>query len=100
MAAAARLFGLKGERLRYAFGLAGTEASGLLAWSSDPTEHSRPFNMGLASRHGVFAAHLASCGFGGPPTVFGGKYPLGKAFTWQWNESELFAWLVDRFKMM
>ncbi len=53
MAAAARLFGLKGERLRYAFGLAGTEASGLLAWSSDPTEHSRPFNMGLASRHGV-----------------------------------------------
>jgi 2-methylcitrate dehydratase PrpD len=100
MAAAARLFGLKGKQLHNAFGLAGTEASGLLAWSSDPTEHSRPFNMGLASRHGVFAAHLASCGFGGPPAIFEGKYPLGKAFTGQWNESELFDGLGERFKMM
>lgn len=100
MAAAARLFGLKGTELRNAFGLAGTEASGLLAWSSDPTEHSRPFNMGLASRHGVFAAHLASCGFGGPPAIFEGKYPLGKAFTGQWNEAELFDGLGERFKMM
>src|SRR5216683_238346 len=97
MAAAARLFGLKGKRLRYAFGLAGTEASGLLAWSSDPTEHSRPFNMGLASRHGVFAAHLAYCGFGGPPAIFEGKYPLGKAFTGQWNEAELFDGLGEKF---
>ena len=100
MAAAARLFGLKGKELLNAFGLAGTEASGLLAWSSDPTEHSRPFNMGLASRHGVFAAHLASCGFGGPPAIFEGKYPLGKAFTGQWNESELFDGLGERFKIM
>lgn len=100
LAAAARLFGLKGKALRYAFGLAGTEASGLLAWSSDPTEHSRPFNMGLASRHGVFAAHLAYCGFGGPPAIFEGKYPLGKAFTGQWNEAELFDGLGERFKVM
>ena len=77
LAAAARLLDCKDGALRNAFGLAGTEASGLLAWVSDPTEHARPFNMGLASRHGVFAAHLASCGFGGPPTIFEGKYPLG-----------------------
>jgi 2-methylcitrate dehydratase PrpD len=56
--------------------------------------------MGLASRHGVFAAHLAHCGFGGPPEIFEGKYPLGKAFTGQWNESELFDGLGERFKMM
>lgn len=100
MAAAARLFGLRGRELLHAFGLAGTEASGLLAWVSDPTEHSRPFNMGLASRHGVFAAHLASCGFGGPPAIFEGKYPLGEAFTGQWKDSELFDGLGERFKIM
>jgi 2-methylcitrate dehydratase PrpD len=100
LAAAARLFGLKGAALLHAFGLAGTEASGLLAWVSDPTEHSRPFNMGLASRHGVFAAHLASCGFGGPPAIFEGKYPLGQAFTGEWHEQALFDGLGERFKVM
>ncbi len=100
MAAAARLFGLRGDALRHAFGLTGTEASGLLAWVSDPTEHSRPFNMGLASKHGVLAAHLASCGFGGPPAIFEGKYPLGRAFTGQWNEAALFDGLGERFKVM
>src|SRR5579863_6632365 len=100
MAAASRLFGLKGRILRNAFGLAGTEASGLLTWVSDPTEHSRPFNMGLAARHGTFAAHLASCGFGGPPTIFEGKYPLGQAFTGQWREDELFEGLGRQFKVM
>ena len=100
LAAAARLYGLKGRALRNAFGLAGTETSGLLAWVSDATEHSRPFNMGLASRHGVSAAHLASCGFGGPPAIFEGKYPLGQAFTGQWHKEELFKDLGRQFKVM
>jgi 2-methylcitrate dehydratase PrpD len=100
LAAAARLYGLSGRPLRHAFGLAGTETSGLLAWVSDDTEHSRPFNMGLASRHGVFAAHLASCGFGGPPAVFEGKYPLGQAFTGHWDERALFEGLGTAFKVM
>jgi 2-methylcitrate dehydratase PrpD len=100
LAAAARLFGLRGDALLNAFGLAGAEASGLLAWVSDPTEHSRPFSMGLASRHGVFAAHLASCGFGGPRAIFEGKYPLGRAFTGEWHEDALFNGLGDRFKVM
>ncbi len=100
MAAAGRLFGLRGPALRHAFGLAGTEASGLLAWVSDDTEHSRPFNMGLASRHGVLAAHLASCGFGGPPMIFEGKYPLGQAFTGQWHAEALFDGLGEQFKVM
>lgn len=100
LSAAARLFGLKGRSLLHAFSLAGTEASGLLAWVSDLTEHSRPFNMGLASRHGVFAAHLALCGFGEPPAIFEGKYPIGQAFTGQWRENELFDGLGERFKVM
>lgn len=100
LAAAARLYGLRGPALRRAFGLAGTETSGLLAWVSDDTEHSRPYNMGLASRHGVLAAHLASCGFGGPPAIFEGKYPLGHAFTGEWHEDALFGGLGTAFKVM
>ena len=100
MAAAAHLFGLKGAALRHAFGLAGTQASGLLSWVDDPTEHSRPYNMGLGSFHGVRSAHLAACGFGGPPTIFEGKYPLGEAFTGQWDESKLFRDLGKQWKLM
>jgi 2-methylcitrate dehydratase PrpD len=100
LAAAARLFGLRGDSLLHAFGLAGQETSGLLAWVDDPTEHSRPFSMGLASRHGTFAAHLASCGFGGPPAIFESKYSLAQAFTGEWHSEELFKDLGERFKVM
>jgi 2-methylcitrate dehydratase PrpD len=100
LAATARLFGLHGDSLLHAFGLAGQETSGLLSWVDDPTEHSRPFSMGLASRHGTFAAHLASCGFGGPPAIFESKYPLGQAFTGEWHADELFKHLGERFKVM
>ncbi|HKV43508.1 MAG TPA: MmgE/PrpD family protein [bacterium] len=100
LAAAARMIGLEGAPLRSAFGLAGTAASGLLAWVSDPTEHSRPFNMGLAAGHGVRAAHLAACGFGGPLAVFEGKYPLGQAFSGRWDERALCDGLGERFKVM
>jgi len=100
MAAASRLYGLTGKALRNAFGLAGLQASGLLAWVDDPTEHSRPFNVGFASRNGVLAAKLASCGVGGPPAIFGQKYPFGRAFSGQWNEEALFKGLGEHFMVM
>jgi len=100
MAAAGRLYGLRGRALRRAFGLAGTQASGLLAWVDDPSEHARPFNMGLASGHGVTAARLTFHGFGGPAAIFGGKYPLGRAFTGAWEETPLFDRLGEHFKVM
>jgi 2-methylcitrate dehydratase PrpD len=56
--------------------------------------------MGLAAGHGVSAVHLASCGFGGPPAIFEGKYPLGQAFSGQWHEAELFRGLGEQFKVM
>lgn len=100
MAAAGRLLGLQDGAWCNAFGLAGLEASGLLSWVSDSTEHSRPYNIGLAAKHGVTAAHLASLGFGGPPNIFEGKYSLGQAFTGQWNEEALFKGLGETFKVM
>ncbi len=64
-----------------ALGLAGNQASGLLAWASDSTENSRPFNPGIAARNGATAAILAELGFGGPPMIFEGKYDFFSAFS-------------------
>ncbi len=65
-AAAANLLGLESEAVVRALGLAACQASGLMAWESDPSENARPFQMGMAARNGVTAALLAGQGFGGP----------------------------------
>jgi len=80
-AAAGYLFRLSPERQAVALGLAMQQACGLLAWANDPTEHSRPFNPGLAARNGTTAASLARLGFGGPPAPFEGKYDAFTAFS-------------------
>ena len=69
-AVAAYLLGLDAEATERAFGLAACQTGGLMAWESDPTENSRPFQMGMAARNGVTAALLAEAGFGGPAGVF------------------------------
>jgi 2-methylcitrate dehydratase PrpD len=74
-----------------ALGLAMQQASGLLAWASDHTENSRPFNPGLAARNGTTAAYLAHLGFGGPPTPFEGKYDAFTAFSGEKHPEALLA---------
>jgi 2-methylcitrate dehydratase PrpD len=69
-AASARLLGASPPLIANAFGLAATQASGLLAWASDHTEESRPLNPGIAARNGVVAGRLAALGFGAPQDVF------------------------------
>jgi 2-methylcitrate dehydratase PrpD len=88
-AAAGHLFRLNPERQAVALGLAMQQASGLLAWANDHTEHSRPFNPGLAARNGTTAACLARLGFGGPPTPFEGKYDAFTAFSGSANPDAL-----------
>lgn len=90
-AAAGHLFRLNGARFGIALGLAMQQASGLLAWASDHTENSRPFNPGLAARNGTTAAYLASLGFGGPPTPFEGKYDAFTAFSGERHPEALLA---------
>jgi 2-methylcitrate dehydratase PrpD len=90
-AAAGHLFRLSAAKYAIALGLAMQQASGLLAWASDRTENSRPFNPGLAARNGTTAAYLASLGFGGPPTPFEGKYDAFTAFSGERNPEALLA---------
>jgi 2-methylcitrate dehydratase PrpD len=90
-AAAGHLLKLTPAKFGIALGLALQQASGLLAWASDHTENSRPFNPGLAARNGTTAAYLASLGFGGPPTPFEGKYDAFTAFSGERHPEALLA---------
>jgi 2-methylcitrate dehydratase PrpD len=80
-ATACHLLGLNAEAVTRALGLAACQASGLMAWESDPSENSRPFQMGMAARNGLTAALLAADGFGGPIGVFDHGHSVFKAFS-------------------
>jgi len=99
-AAAGSLLKLNKEKQKLAFGLAGCQSSGLLAWATDHTENSRPFQMGLAARNGVTAALLASEGFGAPPSIFEGKNGLFNAFSDGPKPERLVEDLGKRFTIM
>lgn len=98
-AAAGHLLRLDAERQAIALGLALQQASGLLAWANDHTEHSRPLNPGLAARNGVTAACLAKLGFGGPPAPFDGKYDAFTAFTGTGHPEALLDGWGERFHL-
>jgi 2-methylcitrate dehydratase PrpD len=80
-AAASYLLGLNQEAAGRALGLAACQASGMMAWESDPTENARPFQMGMAARNGVTAALLAARGFGGPQGIFDHGHTVFNAFS-------------------
>jgi 2-methylcitrate dehydratase PrpD len=80
-AAAAWLLELDAEAVTRALGLAACQASGLMAWESDPSENARPFQMGMAARNGITAALLAAQGFGGPVGVFDHGHTVFEAFS-------------------
>ncbi len=80
-AAAGRMLRLLPPAMVQAFGLAGCQASGLLAWVTEPSQLSKAFQIGIASRNGVTAATLAQLGFTGPPHILEGKHNLFRAFS-------------------
>ena len=96
-AASAYLLGLNAEAAERALGLAACEASGLMAWESDPTENARPFQMGLAARNGVTAALLAHGGFGGPAEIFDRNHSPLNAFSRNPDAARLTADLGTRW---
>ncbi|MFQ5710543.1 MAG: MmgE/PrpD family protein [Candidatus Geothermarchaeales archaeon] len=98
-ATAGKTLGLDEGQLTNAIGLSGCQASGLLAWESDRTEMSRPFQMGVAARNGVTSAMLAEMGFGGPE-VLEGKYTIFDAFSGERNLEALTRGLGRDFEVM
>lgn len=78
--AAARAMGLGPAETVNALGLAGCQASGLLAWVTEPAQFSKAFQIGIAARNGVTAAQIARAGFTGPPRILEGKHNPFLAF--------------------
>ncbi|HZO31195.1 MAG TPA: MmgE/PrpD family protein [Chloroflexota bacterium] len=101
-AAVGRIIGLDQQRMANAFGLTANQASGLLAWASDHTEQSRPFNPGLAARNGATAALLAEAGMGAPQHIFdpAEKYNVFRAWSTDPRPEELLDRLYERFFLM
>jgi 2-methylcitrate dehydratase PrpD len=91
-AAAARLGGLDGAATASALGIAGSLASGLLAFLDEGTA-TKPIHAGWAAHAGVLAARLAAHGAAGPASVLEGRFGLYPAFTGQ--EADLEAQLGD-----
>ena len=78
-AATGRLLGLTAAELTTAFGLCGSQASGIIEYLADGSWTKR-LHAGWAAHAGVVAAHLAQAGFTSPPTVFEGTHGFYQAF--------------------
>jgi 2-methylcitrate dehydratase PrpD len=99
MATAGKILDLDTDILIRGFGLAGSQASGLMAWETDPTQMPKSFQMGLATSNGVRAALLAQNGFSGPSAIFEGKYGVFGAFSDEYYLEELTDGLGKRFEI-
>jgi 2-methylcitrate dehydratase PrpD len=78
-AAAGRLLGLAPAELAIAFGICGSQASGIIEYLADGSSTKR-FHAGWAAHAGIVAAHLARAGFTGPRTVFEGTHGFFRGF--------------------
>jgi 2-methylcitrate dehydratase PrpD len=95
-AAAGKVLGLDEKQFLHAFGVAATQAAGLVEMLGSMA---RVLNAGFAARNGLNAARLAASGFEGPPkpleglrgffNVFGGAGDAGALGTERWEMTEV-----------
>jgi 2-methylcitrate dehydratase PrpD len=78
-AAAGRLYRLTEDQQVAAFGISGSQASGVIEYLADGSWTKR-LHPGWAAHAGVTAALLARAGFTGPETVFEGEHGFYAAF--------------------
>jgi 2-methylcitrate dehydratase PrpD len=81
-AAVAKILKLTPKEIVQAFGIAGTQASGLEEWKTDGTWIKR-MHPGKAAQSGILAGLLAKRGYRGPATIFEGKYGFLNAFSFE-----------------
>jgi 2-methylcitrate dehydratase PrpD len=78
-AAAGKLFKLSDDQLVHAFGIAGSQAAGIIEYLADGSWTKR-LHPGWAAHGGVTAALLARAGLTGPESVLEGEHGLYAAF--------------------
>lgn len=80
-AGAAHLRGLDAVAVGNAFGLTGSQASGMLTWEMEPEHFAKSFQSGVAARNAVTAVELAAMGYVGGPDTLDGKYNIFDSFS-------------------
>ncbi|MDA0663663.1 MAG: MmgE/PrpD family protein [Proteobacteria bacterium] len=90
-AAAAVLMRLNPEQTAWALGLAGTQSSGLFAFTADGAMSKR-LHAGQAARSGVAAAELAAAGFTGPTQIY---EAVDGGFLWTFTDAGNHAPLIE-----
>src|SRR5256885_2803562 len=88
VAAAGKLYGLTEDELVRAFGICGSQASGIIEYLADGSWTKR-LHAGWAAHAGVVAALLARAGFTGPETVLEGEHGFYQAFAGGFDETRL-----------
>ncbi len=87
-AASGKLYGLTENQLVHAFGICGSQASGIIEYLADGSWTKR-LHPGWAAHAGVVAALLAQSGFTGPQSVFEGRQGFYQAFAGGYDERRL-----------
>lgn len=98
-AAAGRLLGLTSSEMAGAFGVAATQASGLVAFINNPSMI-KPFNVAKGVYNGVLAALLVKNGFIGPENIFESQEGFINAYTDEANINRLTDRLGSHFHIM
>ena len=87
-ASAGKLMDFDGAKLANAFGVAGTQASGLMAFQNYPSMI-KQLNVGKAVYNGILSAQLVREGFTGPVNIIESPEGFARAFTDEANLDEL-----------
>ena len=87
-AASGKLYALTENQLVHAFGICGSQASGIIEYLADGSWTKR-LHPGWAAHAGVVAALLAQSGFTGPESVFEGRQGFYQAFAGGYEERRL-----------
>jgi 2-methylcitrate dehydratase PrpD len=87
-AVAGKLHALTEDQLVHAFGICGSQASGIIEYLADGSWTKR-VHAGWAAHAGVTATLLAQSGLTGPETVFEGEHGFYQAFTSGYDEGRL-----------
>lgn len=98
-AAAAHALKLDVDQTRHAFGIAASQAGGLMAVQDGAMAKS--FHSGRAAQSGVYAAQLAHMGFTGIPSVLDGAYgTFFSSFLDDWSRAALTEGLGSRWEIL
>lgn len=95
-AAAAKILGLSQKEVVCAFGIAGSESSGLRENFGTMV---KPFHAGRAAAKGLMAALLAKEGFTGAKDIFEGKWGFCKVMTGDYDEERIINTLGNPFEI-